>query len=44
MYTFEDDTHFFFPMRNYSFNDEACRLETLTELGMNNLYSSMLNA
>lgn len=40
---FEANT-FFFPLRNYSFKDEACSGKTVTELGINDLFSSKLNA
>lgn len=37
-------THFFFSLRNYSFINEACSGKTVIELGINNLFSSKLNA
>ena len=37
-------THFFPPLRNYIFKDEACSGKTVTELGINNIFSSKLNA
>lgn len=32
------------PLRNRNFEDEACSLQTLTGFGINNLFSSTLNA
>ena len=42
-HSFEADTYFL-PLRNYNFKDKTCSLKNLTELGIHNLYASMLSA